>query len=480
VFITPDGHPLYGVLYLPPQQFMAALAELQGVWQADPAALRKLAAAEDPAARGPGKAELDPQRVDGLAARAVRAALAQADPVHGGFGEQSKFPSVPQLNFLLAELKRAEDPKLRAFLELTLDQMADGGLRDHVAGGFFRYTVDPDWRTPHFEKMLYDNAQLAALFWRAAWVLGRKDYVSVAESTAAFLTRELGTPAGAMMASLSALDERGVEGGYYLWSAADLDRVLDPEERAVARAAWGMRDAAPFEAGYLPVRGQPLDAVARDRHISGAEAARLYAAAGKKLRAARSQRKAPADTKLLAGWNGLALAALAELAHGSAEAQWRDAGARVAAYLGTRLWNGRELYRALDGQGRPLGRAGLEDYAYAADGLFAWALYTGRPADLTLARAVLDQAWARFYGDKGWRLGEASLIQAEPPRDVLLDGPMPSPSGVVTDVSLRMARRQSDAALRARALAALNTGYAELEDNPFWYATQIGAMREAF
>jgi len=480
VFITPDGYPLYAVLYLPPAQFMSALTQLQELWRDDPDALRKLASDAAPGGKGPGEPRLARARVDDLVGRVVRAALEQGDPVHGGFGDQSKFPSVPQLQFLLAQLERQDRPELRAFLELTLEQMADGGLRDHLAGGFFRYTVDPDWRTPHFEKMLYDNAQLASLYWRAARVLKRRDFQELAEATAAFMVRELTSPAGALLASLSALDGKGVEGGYYLWSAADLERLLDPAERAVARATWGMRDAAPFDAGYLPVRGEHLAEVARARGIGLEEAQHLFERASAKLRAERAHRTAPADTKLLAGWNGLALATFAELARGTDEARWREAGARVAAYLGKRLWNGRELYRALDAGGRPIGRAGLEDYAYAADGLFAWALYTGKPADLAVARAVLDQAWTRFYGGHGWRLGESSLIQAEPPRDVVLDGPMPSPSGVVLDVSLRLARHASDSALRDQALAALNSGNTDLDENPFWCATQIGAMREAF
>ena len=257
VFVTPDGHPLYATLYHPPEEFHKILLRIEQLWRTDRARLTALARIEAVAPQGPGKPEANAAQARALADQVVAEALKAADSVQGGFGEQSKFPQSPQLAFLLAHyertsvLSRAEgqDPRLKEFLLLTLDAMAGNGLQDHLGGGFFRYTVDPSWKTPHFEKMLYDNAQLARLYRNAARVFGRDDYRHIASRTLDFMLRELSAPSGAFIAALSALDDRGVEGGYYLWNTADLEKLLAPEEPASYRLFDGMRDAATVETG---------------------------------------------------------------------------------------------------------------------------------------------------------------------------------------------------------------------------------------
>jgi uncharacterized protein YyaL (SSP411 family) len=290
----------------------------------------------------------------------VAEALEAADSLQGGFGDQSKFPQFPQLAFLLTHYERTQDPRLRDFLLLTLDAMAVNGLQDHLGGGFFRYTVDPSWKTPHFEKMLYDNAQLARLYRNAARIFGREDFRRIATRTLDFMLRELRAASGAFIAALSALDDQGVEGGYYLWSTTDLETLLTPEERDSYRLLSGMTDAAPLEQGYLPLRAMAVEEVAAQRRLEPAEVAARIASAEEKLRAARARRVLPRDTKELAAWNGLALAAFAEAAAGTQDARYQAAAKGVRDFLANTLWDGKALARSRV-QGKASGKVALED-----------------------------------------------------------------------------------------------------------------------
>lgn len=477
VFLTPQGHPLYAVLYLPPQNFKQVLTRLQGLWQTDQQSLAQLAARETASAHGPGEPKLDPDTVRDLARSVVSDALNMADTLQGGFGQSNKFPMAPQIEFLLEQYEQTGNPELREFLMLTLDQMAENGMYDHVGDGFFRYATDPNWDTPHFEKMLYDNAQLSVLFLRAASVFEAPRYDRVARRTLDFMLREMASSNGAMVASFSAVDTEDVEGGYYLWQQSDLSMLLTAEEKEVARLAWSLQGPVLFAAGYLPRQGMSVSEISVELKISDEDAASRLESARSKLYRARSNRGLPIDTKLLAGWNGLALAALAGAADSLADDSYRDGAHKIRDYIMSRLWDGSTLHRAVDGQ-RALGRASLEDYAYVAKGLWAWAEITQAPADYSAAASVVEQAWVRFY-DAGWRMAESSLIAAETGRDRIADGPMPSPAAVVSHISIKLAKATGNVALRERALAALNSTGAQIDRGGFWHVSQVRAMLEA-
>ena len=478
VFVTPDGHPLYATLYHPPQDFLNILERIEQLWRTDRARLATLARTAAVKPQGPGKPEVNGAQARALADKVVTEALKTADSVQGGFGDQHKFPQSPQLTFLLAHYERTPDPRLKDFLLLTLDAMAVNGLQDHLGGGFFRYTVDPSWKTPHFEKMLYDNAQLASLYRNAARVFGREDYRRIADRTLDFMLRELRAESGANIAALSALDDKGVEGGYYLWSATEVATLLTTDELQAYRPYAGMTDATPFDAGYLPLQAMSATAVAAQHQLKLADVEKRIASAEDKLRAARAKRVLPRDTKELGAWNGLALAAFAEAAQATGELRYRQAAQAVRNYLTTDLWNGKSLVRSRV-QGKVSGKVALEDYAYVTLGLTKWATLTGEPRDYALAKAVANAAWKRFYGAQGFRLEENSLLVAETGQDVLSDGPMPSPSAVLAEASLYLAEKTGDAALRRQVLAALNSGSAVISANPFWYATPVSALLRA-
>jgi len=478
VFLTPDGYPLYAVMYMPPAEFKGVLTRLQQLWQQDAEGLKRVARTAAGGGSGPGAPELSSTTVKTYVDKVIETGLKLGDPFNGGFGEQSKFPSVPQLDFLLQQYQRQPDPRLKTLLTRTLDNMMHYGLYDHLGGGFFRYTVDPGWRTPHFEKMLYDNALLARLYLRAGRLWDREDYTKVARQTLDFMTQVLRRPEGGFVAALSALDGNNVEGGYYLWRVEELKQRLTADELRVYLPLRGMTDAPAFEDGHLPIANKTVAEVAKATGLSTESVAALLNSSDRKLLKARGARTLPADSKLLAGWNGLALSAYAEAARLHAGTGYDTIARGVRDYVVKQLWDGQQLHRSVVA-GRPVGQASLEDYAQFSRGLLDFALFSGQAEDFKTARLVVNTGWQRFYGSTGWRLSETSLMQPEAGQDAILDGPMPSPSGSFIATTLALATYLDDKALRKQALAALNSGHDKIASDPFWYVSHVGAMAAA-
>ena len=307
VFITPEGYPLFALLYAPPQEFLQTVSRLDARWQQESDKLKQVAqsAAQEMPAPQEAQAQFAPQIGQLYRQRLVEEALVQADPFRGGFGTANKFPHAPQLAALLEVQRQTPNAKLAEFLRMTFDQMAALGLYDHVGGGFFRYTTDPDWHIPHFEKMLYDNAQLASLYLQAAKDLKRPEYRDTAYATLDFMLADMRDQAsGAFITSTSAIDAQDREGGVYLWDKAALKISLTPTEYKLATLYWGLERPADFEFGYLPLH------LKKPGKADGAILQAIYA----KLKVERSKRALPKDNKLLAGLNGLALIALSDAA----------------------------------------------------------------------------------------------------------------------------------------------------------------------
>ncbi|MDX5409276.1 MAG: DUF255 domain-containing protein, partial [Thauera sp.] len=427
VALTPDGYPLVALLYQPPEAFEKFLRELAARWQTDAQDLQTVArdAARQAAAIQPAL----PARPDAAELRSAlrREALAQADELAGGFGAQSKFPKAPQLLALLEVQAHAPDADLATFLRLTLAQMAGQGLRDHLGGGFFRYTEDPDWQTPHFEKMLYDNALLARVYLRAARVLDVPGYLEIARDTLEFVRRELAAPGGGYYAALSALDAAGEEGGYYLWDRQELQAVAGADWELLRRY-WGLDRPAPFAGGHLPIPRMSRAQLAAAAGLPQAVAETRLDAVLARLRERRAQRRVPVGTQVLAGWNGLMLSALAEAVTSldggdTAGVHGRAAAALERYLLESMLVDGR-LVRLRTGSGAPV-PADLEDYAYVIAGLQNWqaARDAGPDAPVTV---LLRQAWQRFHADGRWRLGEDALLRWDSGAELLADGPLPA------------------------------------------------------
>ena len=478
VFLTPAGHPLLGAVYLPPEQFQTLLRRLTVAWQQGRDELEK-AAAEAVGVFQSSQQQTREITVDRASVAPILETFVQqsnriADELEGGFGDTSKFPSVPQLRTLLLVHSMAQEPNLTEFLMLTLRQMADNGLRDHLGGGFFRYTTDPNWLTPHFEKMLYDNALLADLYLRAAEVLDAPSLVLVAHDTLDFMLADLWRD-GAFDSSLSAVDDKDVEGGYYLWDRETLERVLDDDEQRVAGLAWQLTGTPPFEHGYLPVAGADRLAIAGQLAIDGEAVDALMASARDKLRAERRNRTLPRDTKQLTAWNGIALATLARAGARPDGARYLAAARRLRDVIASELWTGSMLLRAR-GASSADGQGSLQDYAFAADGLLSLARTTHSAADYELVRRILVDAWRRFHTEHGWRRTGASLIPMLQPSPAMSDGPMPSPSATILAATLETAAFLQDQELRGQAEAAMRRVGPALAEQPFFYASHLAVL----
>jgi len=475
VFLTPEGYPLIGMTYLPPERFQQALQRLNTTWQDERGQMRNLARRTllQLMLNREQVAEVEPLSGPVLQQDLLRQALSIADTMEGGFGDQNKFPMTPQLLALLDLQAAAPNQQLAEFLTLTLDKMAGEGLRDHLAGGFFRYTVDPSWQVPHFEKMLYTQAQLAEVYLRAAQVLGRDDYAEVAHDTLQFVSREMTGPQGGYVASFSAVDGAGEEGGVYLWTVDQLHAVLGEADTALARRYWRMQDLAPLDGGHLPRRGESLAQIAAATGQTEADLAARIASIRARLLAVRGQRVLPVDRKELAGWNGLMLAAFAQAAKRWDDPLFRDAAKRTRDFLKDRLWDGQRLRRALAND-QPLGEASLEDYAYVAYGMDRYAELSHDPVDRTLVAALLHLAWQRYQGPGGWRMDDQPLLPGLGEEPAMAEGALPAPSAVL----IRLAAHSDAPDLVEKALAAADLARQQAQAEPFWYAGHHAALLE--
>ncbi len=473
VFLTPEGYPLIGLTYSPTEPFTGLLVKLKDRWAEQSAQLKEAARQASNALqsdRSPSD-KSEPPDPEALQRGLVAMALKLGDEMEGGFGNQTRFPLSPQWSVLLDRLHQVPDQRLRLLVELTLKQMASQGMRDHLGGGFFRYTVDPGWQVPHFEKMLYTQAQLARLYLQAARILDRPEYREVARDTLDFTLRVLKGEGGGFIASLSAVDPDNMEGGGYLWRTEHLQSVLDDEELAFAQVRWRLGGQSRQEEGYLPVDATSLEEMAMDDRQALGRLEALEQRVKQKLLLARAPRNHPRDVKQLAAWNGLMLSALAAGTRELKEPRYRQAGARLRDYLVTRLWDGSRLHRAWGPDGS-LGSAAMEDYVYVAVGVADWARLTESKSDLELASRLAGDAWDRYYSAGGWQTSDDLLIPGIAKEPAISDGPLPSPAALLIELSLQL----DDPEMKAKALGALRLGYGTVRDQPFAYATHIRVL----
>ncbi len=385
--LTPDGEPFYTGTYFPPSPrhgmpaFRQVLGAVVTAWRERRSELQAAGAevVRHLADLGPAPAgEITPEVLD----EAAESLAGQYDPQRGGFGGAPKFPPSMCLEFLLRHAARTGSLRSLDIASLTCERMARGGLYDQLGGGFARYSVDAAWVVPHFEKMLNDNALLLRVYahlWRQT---GSSLAERVVRETAGFLLGELRTPQGGFASALDA-DSEGEEGRFYVWT---------PEQVGpVAAELFGVTDEGTFEHGasVLQLLSDPTDPA-----VWAAERARLLALREQRVRPGR-------DDKVVAAWNGLAIAALAESGALLGETAWVAAAAAAAEVLASvHLIEGR--LRRTSRDGRVGDSAGvLEDYADVADGLLALASVTSSERWLTLAGVLLDAVLTHFLDDSG-------------------------------------------------------------------------------
>ena len=415
VFMTPEGHPFYCGTYFPRAQFRALLQAVHKAWteQRDDVVGQGQQVVAALTSRGPGLAGVPAPDEEQLA-RAVDVLAASYDAAHGGFGGAPKFPPSMALEFLLRHHARTGNDGAMAMAAHTMEAMARGGIYDQLGGGFARYSVDERWIVPHFEKMLYDNALLARVYahwWRQT---GTPFARRIALETCDWMLRDLRTDEGGLASALDA-DSEGVEGKYYVWTPARLREVLGDEDGAYAENLFEVTGTFEHGTSVLQLLHDPDD-VERYERVRTA------------LLSARAHRIPPArDDKVVAAWNGLAIAALAECGALFDRPDLVRAAEQVARLLvEVHLRDGRLVRTSRDGTAGT--NAGvLEDYADVAEGLLALHTVTGDPRHLRLAGELLNTVLERFADGSGGFYDTADDAEQlfRRPQDPT-DGPTPS------------------------------------------------------
>ena len=454
VFLTPGGEPFLGGTYYPPEprhglpsfrQVLTAVADAYRERRGD--VTRQASAILDAVRQS---AELSPSTdplTESMLGEATRALERQFDREWGGWGGAPKFPQASTLEFLLRMHLRGDEEAL-AMVTQTLDAMAAGGMYDLVGGGFHRYSVDREWLVPHFEKMLYDNALLAAVYLHGWVVTGDERYRRIAEETLDYMLRELLLPEGGF-ASAQDADTKGVEGLTFTWTAGE-----------------GVREELlqPFEHGRSVIRGE----------LSADERARLFEI--------REQRRKPLrDDKAIAAWNGLALAALAEAGRRFDRADYVDAARRLGEFLLGPLSDGDRLHRTFRA-GQAKGTGYLEDYADVAHGLLELHVATGELRWLQQANRLARLAVELFADDErgGFFLSPADGEELVARKKDLEDHPTPSGNSMLASVLLQLARIYGDDELERLAVGVFRLIHGAVTRAPSAFGHALSALELHF
>ncbi len=468
VWLTPDGEPFYAGTYFPKDDrygmpsFRRVLEGITDAWQNRKEELVAQAGQLTEAVNRSMPAPVAPPGSQVLES-AYATLRNEFDPVHGGFGGAPKFPQQPVLEFLLRIHEEDWAPDAADMLSTTLLAMADGGIHDQLGGGFARYAVDAHWLVPHFEKMLYDNAQLARLYLWAGIEFEKPGFVEVARSTLDYMLTDLRHDDGGFFSAEDA-DSEGVEGKFYVWSLDQFDEVLG-EDAAPAATFFDVTASGNFEGSNI------LHRPTGDPWTDQIESART------RLLGERAKRIRPGlDDKVVAAWNGLALQAYAEAGAALEDARYLDAAGACAAFIADHLIVDGVLMRSWR-EGRTSVPGFLDDYAAVALGMLALFAATGEfrwyeiGRDLTLA---IDE---RFKDPRGGYFDTAvdseGLIKRPKSQS---DNPLPSGSSLAAEAQLALAGYTGRDDLRRLGNEALNTAGPLMEQYPSMVGHHLGVL----
>ena len=477
VALTPAGKPFFGGTYYPPDDrlgqpgFKRVLLSLANAWatrrgEVDEAAdslTGQLGAVQLPAGAG----ELDSD----LATSALGTFSGSFDAVHGGFGNAPKFPPHTGLEFLLLR----PEPRALEMATATLDKMARGGIYDQLGGGFARYSVDEKWLVPHFEKMLYDNAQLVSRYAEAYAHTQKPLYKQVVEATLTFLERELRSPEGGFYSALDA-DSEGEEGKFYVWQAAELDAFLGGDAELV-KARYGVTSTGNFEGHSILFVAQPVEALAARFSLTEDEVGERLEHARKVLFEARAPRVRPGlDDKVLCSWNGLMLGALADAGRVLRRDDYLETARETARFMRRVFYgDGRLTHTYKAGQAKVEGM--LEDYSYFALGLVSlyhatleseWLLLA-----LTMTETIVDEFHDAQAGGFFSTVAGADLIVR--PKD-LFDAATPSGNGAAAQLLATLSRYTDDRTWETLAVDTLKPLQEAMRRYPTGFASLLTAF----
>jgi len=472
MFLTPAAEPFWGGTYFPPTprfgrpgfpQVLQAIAGLytnehdkvQGNVRAISEALKKLA---PPRAEG----TLPPDALEKVAGQLVE----QVDRVLGGIGPAPKFPQCPLFMLLWRAWQKTGDRTFHDAVTVTLDRMSQGGIYDHLGGGFARYSTDSRWLAPHFEKMLYDNAQmidLLAVVWQET---AAPLYEARVRETIGWLLREMRDQGGAFAGTLDA-DSEGEEGRFYVWTEAEIDRVLG-DESALLKRHYDVTEAGNWEGKTILNRSaRPL--------VADAETEERLAQARSKLLIERDKRIRPGlDDKILADWNGLMIAALARAGQAFGEAEWIDAAAAAFGFVADNMTDDDRLYHSWRA-GRAAHPGTLDDYAALARAALALGQAIGDEGYLDWARRWADSVESHFRdpGTGGYFLSADDVDDVIARTQTVFDNATPSGNGMMINVLTHLSILTGESVYADRAERVIQAFVGEITRNIFPLGTYL-------
>ena len=484
VFLTPEGKPFYGGTYFPPVDrhglpgFPRVLEAVARAYRERPDDVARTVEQIVAGLARFERAQATERPLDStLPRRAAEALLAHVDRADGGLGGAPKFPHTSAFQLFLRQHRATGNPALLEAVLLTCDRMAKGGVYDQVGGGFHRYAVDARWLVPHFEKMLYDNAQLPRLYMEAYQVTGEPVLRRIVEETLEYVLRDMRHPEGGFYAATDA-DSEGVEGKYFVWTAAEVARLVDAKDADLVCRYWDISEEGNFEGKSIPHVTLTVEQVARMFGRSPTDAAASIERARARLLAARAERVPPArDEKILASWNGLMIGTLAEAGRVLRAPRFVGAAYAAAEFVWKHMRTEGKLLHGWAG-GRARYGAYLDDHAFLASALLDLYEATGDRIHLERAQEIVAALDARFRDGAGGGYfftahDEEQLIARSKPG---ADGSLPSGNAVAAHVLLRLHHLTGEAGQRARAEEILRLYHDEAAENPFAYATYVQAL----
>ncbi len=484
MFLTPDAKPFFGGTYWPPEDrqgmpgFARILAGVANAYQSGAHEVQhnveKLTEALGALAKyQPSPGDLRPD----LAVVAARALAGAYDSINGGIGGAPKFPNTFVFSLFLRSFAAEGDESMAEMVRHTLKKMVCGGIYDQIGGGFHRYSVDERWLIPHFEKMLYDNALLARIYADAGRALNEPEFLVTSREILDYVLREMTSPEGGFYSSQDA-DSEGVEGKFFVWTPAEVERILGPELSPLAERYFDISDEGNFEGENVLHRTLEVADAARTFGKSEDQIESAIATIRAKLLTERAQRVHPGrDEKILTAWNAMMIAAFADGYRAHHEVRYLEAGGRACEFILSKMWDGRTLLRSCkDGVARF--NAYLEDYALLSGAMVDMYEASLEPRYLVSARMLADIILDRFLDrEKGGFFFTSEDHEALIARSkAAFDGSTASGNSAAIMVLLRLAEYTGEDRYRSEAERALRLFREFIEKQPFGFSHMLEAV----
>ena len=484
VFLTPDGEPFYGGTYFPPEDrhglpsFRRVLQSIATAYRDKPQDVQRSVTKIMTALNRLGAQQVSAETPDAnLLAEAATSLSGNYDSQYGGFGRAPKFPNTSVLDVLLRAGHSTGQRRYTDMVLHTLRRMAHGGIYDQVGGGFHRYSVDQQWLVPHFEKMLYDNAQLAPLYLAAYQLSGDDFFATIARDTLAYVTREMRDEAGGFYSTQDA-DSEGEEGKFFVWDQTEVNHLLGDELGRIACRYWDVTDVGNFEHRNILHVTLEIEQLSTMFKCDADTLRQQLAEARATLFAARARRIKPAqDTKILTAWNGLMISAFAKAADVFDDDAYRQIATGAVAFVNDRLRRGDRLLATYkDGAARLNGY--LDDYAFFVAALLDTFEAVQDRQHLTAATRLTESMLEHFWdaSDAGFFFTsddhEALIVRTKP----AFDGSIPSGNSVAVSNLLRLYHYTGNTRYLESAEAVLRSYTAAIRQQPFGFANLIAAL----